>query len=438
MLRTMSQPSRKPRNSAPRNTAPRPTKAQDHQPNPAREVAARVLTRVLGGAFAAPELDKELRRAHLDSRDAGLATHLVYGTLRYYRPLNAALEPLLRGNTRDSARAVLLAGAFERTVLGTPAHAVVNEYVDIARKGFGPPALVNAVLRQIEQLPDVPALPQWIYDELHAAYGPHAADTAENLLKPQPVWMRLTPQGVSALQGEGSELLEQRGDVYAVGLSRPIAATSAYKSGWAQPINPASYACILALADEPAQLQGQTVLDLAGGAGVKAAMLASHGANVTSVDIAENKARPARQNLGRLHLKANFVTADLTQTPALDPAPYVLLDAPCTGSGTLRAHPEIALRLTPQAVSEMAQLQSQLLDATAPLVQAGGILVYSVCSVTQAEGEDQITAFLSRHPEFSPAPMPELNVPVLPRKIGMLTRMEDGIDGFYIARLQKK
>ncbi len=434
----MSQSSRKPRNLTPTQPS-----GGDHQPNPAREVAARVLTRVLGGAFAAPELDKELKRAHLTTRDAGLATHLVYGTLRYYRPLNAALEPLLRGNTRDSARAVLLAGAFERTVLGTPAHAVVNEYVDLARQGFGPPALVNAVLRQIEVLPPTPTLPQWLSDEITTAYGPHAEEVQDSLLRPQPVWLRLTPQGVSALQGEGCEITEQRGDVYAVNLSRPLAVTTAYKSGWAQPINPASYACVLALADqsladEPAQLEGVQVLDLAGGSGVKAAMLASHGAVVTSVDIAENKARPARQNLGRLHLKAQFVTVDLTTSPDLPPAPLVLLDAPCTGSGTLRAHPEIALRLTPQAVDEMSELQRQMLDSAATLVQPGGVLVYSVCSITSAEGEGQINAFLQRHPEFTPTPLPELNVSVLPCSVGVLTLMEDGIDGFYIARLHKQ
>lgn len=436
----MSQSSRPPRrHPAPhqRDTHQPGTQEAGNQPNPARAVAARVLTRVLGGAFAAPELDRELKRAHLSSRDAGLATHLVYGTLRYYRPLSAALEPLLRGNTRDSARAVLLAGAFERTVLGTPAHAVVNEYVDLARQGFGPPALVNAVLRKVERLPTTPTLAPWLSQALAEAYGAQAQAVEQSLLEPQPVWLRLTLQGLSALQGEGCEVGQHYGDVYAVQLSRPLAATTAYSSGWAQPINPASYACVLALAPQPEDLSGLRVLDLAGGAGVKAAMLASHGALVTSVDIAESKARPARQNLGRLHLKAEFVTADLTTTPDLESAPYVLLDAPCTGTGTLRAHPEIALRLTPQAVEEMAQLQAQMLDAAAPLVQGGGVLVYSVCSVTRSEGEAQITAFLQRHPEFSPAPLPDLQVPTQPCAVGVLTRMQDGIDGFYMARLQK-
>ena len=403
-------------------------------PNPAREVALRVLTRVLGGAYASSELDRELKRGHLPGRDAGLATQLVYGTLRHYRRLNAALTPLLTGNTRDSTRAVLLAGAYEKFVLGTPVHAVVNEYVDLARGGFGPPGLVNAVLRRLESLPDVAALPEWLATELQDAYGPQAGAVAASLLDPQPLWLRLTNDGVNALRGEGCEVEPGYGDVYRVSLSRPLGVTAAFKNGWAQPINPASFACVLALGE----VEGVRVLDLAGGSGVKAAMLASLGAQVMSVDVNEKKVRPARQNLGRLHLKAEFVTADLTHTPEVDPAHLVLLDAPCTGSGTLRAHPEINLRLTQQAVTEMAALQGQMLSACAPLVLPGGVLVYSVCSVTAAEGPQQIERFLAGHPEFSPAPLPDLRVPTTERGAGVLTMMDDGVDGFFIARLQRQ
>ena len=394
----------------------------------------RVLTRVLGGAFASPELDRELKRAHLAARDSGLATHLVYGTLRYYRPLNAALSPLLQSTTRDSTRAVLLAGAFEKFVLGTPDHAVVNEYVDLARSGFGPPGLVNAVLRRLTHLPEVSTLPGWLSDELRDAYGPQAAAVTASLLEPQPVWLRLTENGVSALRGEGCEVESGYGDVYRVSLSRPLGVTTAFKNGWAQPINPASYACVLAL-DEVA---GQRVLDLAGGAGIKAAMLASSGASVTSVDLSDKKVRPARQNMGRLHLKAEFLTADLTQTPQVPPAKRVLLDAPCSGSGTLRGHPEIALRLTQPVLAELAALQGRMLSACAPLVESGGVLVYSVCSVSAAEGPQQIERFLAAHPEFSPAPLPEVLVPTVPRGAGALTVMDHGVDGFFIARLQKR
>ncbi|WP_293911392.1 transcription antitermination factor NusB [Deinococcus sp.] len=404
-------------------------------PNPAREVAARVLTRVLGGAYASPELDRELKRARLSTRDAGLATQLVYGTLRHYRTLDAALKPLLQGATRDSARAVLLAGAYEKLVLGTPPHAVVNEYVDLARGGFGPPGLVNAVLRRLEDLPPVSALPSWLATEVHHAYGERANAAIASLLEPQPTWLRLTQGGVGALRGEGCEVEDGYGDVYRVSLSRPLGVTTAFMSGWAQPINPASFACVLALGE----VDGERVLDLAGGAGIKAAMLASRGASVTSIDSAEKKVRPARQNMGRLHLKAEFLTLDLTQPqdPALA-ASKVLLDAPCSGSGTLRGHPEIALRLNEQAVREAAALQAELLDGCAALVLPGGTFVYSVCSISPAEGPQQIERFLAAHPEFSPAPLPDLLVPTIQSGQGVLTVMDGGVDGFFIARMQRQ
>lgn len=404
-----------------------------NNPNPAREVALKVLTRVLGGAYASGELDRELKRARLAGRDSGLATQLVYGTLRHYRRLNAALTPMLKGTTRDSTRAVLLAGAYEKFVLETPVHAVVNEYVNLARGGFGPPGLINAVLRRLDGLPEIGALPEWLESELESAYGPQAAAVEASLLEPQPLWLRLTERGVSSLRGEGSQVEAGHGDIYRVSLSRPLGVTEAFKSGWAQPINPASFACVLALGE----VDGLRVLDLAGGAGIKAAMLSSRGAQVTSIDANENKARPARQNMGRLHLKAEFLTEDLTRTPDLAPAQLVLLDAPCSGSGTLRGHPEIALRLTEQTVGELAELQADLLKACAPLVAVGGVLVYSVCSITEAEGPAQMQRFLADHPEFSPAPLPDLLVPVTVRGAGVLTMMDDGIDGFYIARLQR-
>lgn len=412
--------------------------------NPARALSVRVLVSVMAGeSFAAPALDDALTKAMLATRDAGLCTHLVYGTLRYAPLLQAALEPLLRGETPLKARALLLCGTFEKLILGTPPHAVVNEYVTLARTGFGPPALVNAVLRRVEALGPINAaatLPAWLADEYRAAYRHQANDVLHDLLTPQPLWLRLTPAGEDSLQQGGSTLEagQQRGasygDVYRVQLARPLRETEAFEAGWAQPINPASMACVLALGD----VQGQQVLDLAGGAGIKAAMLAAAGASVSSVDRLAGKHRAAKNNMRRLGLQAKFVTADLTGPLDLTPADRVLLDAPCTGSGTLRSHPEIKLRLTPQAVQAAAALQGQMLDTAANLTAPGGMLVYSVCSVTQAEGPQAAQHFLERHPEFSPEALPDLLVDTVPSGPGVLTVPLDGVDGFFIVRLRKR
>ncbi|MVN87454.1 methyltransferase domain-containing protein [Deinococcus sp. HMF7620] len=406
--------------------------------NPARELSVRVLLRVLSGdTFAAPALDAALSQARLPGRDAGLATHIVYGTLRHLPSLSAALLPLLRGETHPKARALLLAGAFEKLYLETPPHAVVSEYVNLARTArLAPPGLVNAVLRRVERAADAEnqELPAWLAAVYRDAYGEAAGRVMADLLQPQPLWLSLSDAGVRALEEEGSVVESGPQGVDRVSLDRPLRQTAAFAQGQAQPINPASRACVDALGD----VRGARVLDLAGGAGVKAAMLATEGAQVTSVDIEPRKHEAARKNLRRLGLKAEFISHDLTQPLPLAPAPFVLLDAPCTGSGTLRSHPEIKLRLTPEAVEEMAQLQAQMLPSAAALVQPGGTLVYSVCSVTPQEGPEVVAAFLNTHPDFEAQAVPNLEVPSVPAGPGVLTVPEGGIDGFFIARLRRR
>ncbi|WP_343216577.1 RsmB/NOP family class I SAM-dependent RNA methyltransferase [Deinococcus aestuarii] len=415
-------------------TPPRPTF------NPARALAVRVLTRVLAGeTFAAPALDAALADARLPARDAGLATHVVYGTLRYAPVLDAALTPLLRGETHPKTRSLLLAGSFEKLVLGTPPHAVVSEYVGLARGArLAPSGLVNAVLRRVERPAETEetrfALPGWLIGVFRRAYGERADAVLADLLTPQPLWLSLSETGVASLKEEGSVVEPGPNGVDRVTLSRPLRETAAYRGGQAQPINPAS----LAVVDALGEVEGSRVLDLAGGAGVKAAMLAARGASVTSVDLIARKHDAARANLRRLGLQADFLTHDLTAPLDVAPAPFVLLDAPCTGTGTLRSHPEIKLRLTPEVVGEMAALQARMLPNAAALVEPGGVLVYSVCSVTSQEGEVVVRDFLAAHPDFVPEPLPEPDLPTVPAGDGVLTVPESGLDGFFIARLRRK
>ncbi|WP_349774803.1 RsmB/NOP family class I SAM-dependent RNA methyltransferase [Deinococcus taeanensis] len=292
---------------------------------------------------------------------------------------------------------------------------------------------MNAVLRRVERSPDPTELPGWLADVYHGAYGDRAPTVIADLLNAQPLWLSLSDDGVRALEAEGSLVLPGVQGVDRVELERPLRQTTAFQRGQAQPINPASLACVDALGD----VQGARVLDLAGGAGVKAAMLATRGAQVTSVDVVARKHDAARANLNRLGLKAEFVTHDLTRPLDLTPAPFVLLDAPCTGSGTLRSHPEIKLRLTPHAVQEMSRLQASMLPNAAALVEPGGTLVYSVCSVTPEEGPQLVQVFLAEHPAFQAEDVPNVEVPSVPAGPGVLTIPEGGIDGFFIARLRR-
>lgn len=408
--------------------------------NPARELAVRALLRVLAGeTFAAPALDAALQQARLPARDAGLATHIVYGTLRHFPSLDTALTPMLTGDTHPKVRTLLLAGAFEKLYLDTPPHAVVSEYVNLARGArLAPPGLVNAVLRRIE----APApsevtrteLPGWLADTYRAVYGEAADAVFADLLTPQPLWLSVSDAGLRSLEAEGSRLTPGPQGTDRVELSRPLRETEAFARGWAQPINPASLACVDALGE----VEGERVLDLAGGAGIKAAMLAARGARVTSVDLLPHKHEQARANLERLGLRADLVTHDLTRPLDLPPAAHVLLDAPCTGSGTLRSHPEIKLRLTQNAVAAASALQAQMLPNAAALVAPGGTLVYSVCSVTPQEGPEVVAGFLAGHPDFVAEAVPGVEVPHVPAGDGLLTVPEGGIDGFFIARLRRR
>ncbi|WP_135228736.1 RsmB/NOP family class I SAM-dependent RNA methyltransferase [Deinococcus fonticola] len=405
--------------------------------NPAREVAVRVLYRVLEGeAFAAPALDRALREARLPARDAGLATHIVYGTLRHYPSLMAALSPLLTGETQRKTWAVLLAGTFEKLFLHTPTHAVVNEYVNLTRSArLGPSGLVNAVLRRVEAV-SAPSheLPEWLANVYAELFGQQAAQVTASLLQPQPLWLSLSEEGAKLIEEDGGKILRSLDEVDEVELPGSLRDSPAFTRGHAQPMNPASLACVHALGD----VQGQRVLDLAGGAGVKAAMLAARGADVTSVDLLSRKHEAARANLKRLGLQAQFVTHDLRRPLDVPKSNFVLLDAPCTGSGTLRSHPEIKLRLTPQDVTELSELQGRMLPNAADLVEPGGVLVYSVCSVTPQEGPEVVQNFVNVHPEFMPEELPPLDIPVLREGPGIMTVPLDGVDGFYIARLRRK
>lgn len=394
----------------------------------------RVLLQVYRGDFASAALDSALNKASLSSRDAGLATHIVYGVLRYKPSLEAALDPMLQGNTPLKARVLLMAGLFEKVYLDTPLHAVVNEYVNLARLGrLAAPALVNAVLRRVGSAvaPMRSNYPEWLAEAIEQLE--QGEEVLGDMLKPQPLWLYTTLRGESALVLDGVRLTGMVLGVHKVELGGvPLAKTRAYKKGDVQPVNPASMACVEALGD----VSNRTVLDLAGGSGVKAALLAARGAKVISVDKAAHKHELAASNMKRLGVSAKFISHDLTK-PLDEQAELVLLDAPCTGTGTLRAHPEIKYRLSPETVVKMSELQRKMLAQAAACTRVGGLLVYSVCSLLPEEGVKVIDDFLENNADWVAEDL-EFPFPVQRQGAGVLTLPLEGIDGFYIARLRKK
>ena len=206
-----------------------------------------------------------------------------------------------------------------------------------------------------------------------------------------------------------------------------------------QPQNPSASVPVRWLAPRP----GEAVLELAAGRGVKTAQLAAAGARVTAVDIDPRKLAQAETALAKAGLAAEHRVADLRDPEAVGELPTsgaVLLDAPCSGTGTIRRHPEIKLRLEPHDVDALAAQQATMLDAAADRVEPGGRLVYAVCTLTEAEGPAQIEAFLDRHEDFraEPAVPPEVaTLATAAASVGTFLLPVDGLDGFYLARLRR-
>ena len=425
----------------------------------ARELARRVIARVeRGGAWATLALDGELSKSGLDERDRRLAAELVYGVLRHRSRLDRAIAKY--ADLKRTPPAVLLAlrvAAYQLLFLDrVPAHAAVDDAVGAVRAAGGQKlaGFANAVLRRIAAhgepgLPsDQPArleiehsMPRWIVAEL-ATVLPSAElpAAAAALSTPAPLWARanlrratraevaeaLVEEGATALPFDGA----QGGDaaLRVADLGDPGASPSFQKGLWTVQDLGAQR-----IAELAAPAPGATVLDACAGVGGKSthlAELAGDAGAIDAVDVVPKKLELAADTAARLgHRSVRTVTGDLLD-PALPIAPgydVVVLDAPCSGLGVLRRHPEAKWRLTPGDIDELAALQARLLDAVAARVAPGGVLVYAVCTFTEREGPRQIARFLERHPDFA--------------EDGAALRTwphHDGSDAFFAQRLVRR
>jgi 16S rRNA (cytosine967-C5)-methyltransferase len=188
------------------------------------------------------------------------------------------------------------------------------------------------------------------------------------------------------------------------------------------------------------------VLDFCAAPGGKTMQLAAAGHSVTAVDSSESRLGRLRENLERTRLTAELVAADAVKWQSRRTVDAVLLDAPCSATGTFRRHPEILYRARPSIVASSAELQAKLLDRAAAMLEAGGSLVYAVCSLEPAEGEQVVSGFVDAHTDFSidpphPGELPDF-VPVHQRGwvriLPGLLEEEGGLDGFFMARLVRR
>lgn len=433
----------------------------------ARDIARAVLARVdQGGAYATLALDGELSRSDLDERDRRLAAELTYGTLRHRPRLERAL-----GAHADLGRAppmvqhALLVGAYQILMMRTPAHAAVDDAVGAVRARHGAKlgGFVNAVLRKLAQsgeppLPTEPrarlaiehSVPPWIVDEIAAQLHPdELPDAIAALAAPPPLWVR-----ANVARGTIADVVRKlKAEGATVDLSRMLPTALLVKGIGDPSASPSFQVGLWTVQDLGAQLvgalaaprPGARILDACAGLGGKtthlAELAASAGtpAHIDAVDRAAAKLVLLESSARRLGLSGiRTFGADLTASPAgLAPGyDVVLLDAPCSGLGVLRRHPEAKARLTPADVTALAKTQAELLGAAAARVASGGVLVYAVCTFTRAEGPDQLAAFLAGHKDFTvEAPAGHAHVD----ETGAIRTWphRDNADAFFAVRLRR-
>ncbi|MFC7333810.1 16S rRNA (cytosine(967)-C(5))-methyltransferase RsmB [Rhodocista pekingensis] len=399
----------------------------------------------------------------LEPRDRGFVRLLCATVFRRLGQLDALILGALakpgqpvKGPVQD----ILRLGAAQLLFLGTPAHAAVDTSVELAvARGQTPyKGLVNAVLRRLSRegagllaAQDAGRLntPDWLWLAWRQAYGTGAtrAIVEAHLAEPP---LDITVRADADLWAErlgaeraGAERVKVErlpGGSLRLPAGGPVTELPGFAEGawWVQD----------AAAAIPARLFGDVagleVLDLCAAPGGKTAQLAAAGARVTAVDRSEKRLERLRENLARLGLEVDTVAADAAAWSPDAPVDAVLLDAPCSATGTIRRHPDVQRLKTEEDVAKLARVQARLLIRAADMLKPGGLLVYATCSLQPEEGERQIETLLARRPDLT-------RVPVDPAELGGLTGavtaagdvrttpglIPGGMDGFFAARLRR-
>jgi 16S rRNA (cytosine967-C5)-methyltransferase len=424
-----------------------------HPPN-ARRVALDVLDATLGPQRRAFDqaFDSHPKLQRLSQRDRAFARVLVATALRRLGQLDRVLAPLLRRRPKElSVENMLRLGAAQLLFLGTPAHAAVGETVRLAAGRFPRQApLVNAVLRKVAtqgraavEDQDEARLntPRWLWDSWVAAFGEaRARAVAEAHLHEPPLDLRPIRDAARWADELNAELLPTGAlRRRAGGLVETL---PGFEEGawWVQ--DAAAGLPVILMGE----LKGQQVADLCAAPGGKTAQLCAAGAKVTAVERSPKRVEYLAGNLARLGFTPEILAVDLLEWEPSELFDAVLLDAPCTATGTIRRHPDVLWSKSPDDVRRLAEVQLRLLLRAARIVRPGGLLVYAVCSLQPEEGEHVVAAALAegglarvpvRRPELQGLEAvidAEGQVRTLPCGLAG----SGGLDGFFIARLRRE
>jgi len=349
------------------------------------------------GAYANLVLPPMLQRSKLSGRDRGFVTELVYGTVRMRRACDWLVDRFVTRPLDPRTRNLLRMGAYQLHYLGTPVYAVVSTSVELGGRAR---RLVEAVLRRVAASdPEWPddatrlSYPDWIVNRLVDDLGPADAKAALEVMNRAPT-------------------VQRRPDGYVQDLASQW--TAAYVGAQA----------------------GEKVADLCAGPGGKATAIGEEGAYVAAGDVRLNRAALVRDNARRLDLSGVGAFVADARHPPLHTADRVLVDAPCSGLGVLRRRPDARWRITPAAVDDLAALQKELLVAAADVVRPGGRLVYSVCTLTNAETTLIDDWLMRTRPDLEAGPPPGDPWEPVGRGARLLPQTAD-TDGMYVLALTR-
>ena len=449
-----------------RNEAPHPTDAPPVAGLGARLVAQAAVAALLGASRGLP-LDDALAQAAritpVEPGEAALARAIATTSFRRLGYLREALAArMTQGLPEDQPRlvALLVTGAAQILDLAVADHAAVDLAVRAAKADPGLrhlAGLVNAVLRRVtreadairaaETDPLAANTPAWLRDRWRAAYGDDGARAiAAAHLDGAAIDLTVRDDPVAWAERLGGVALPL-GSVRLAEVRAAVGELPGYDEGgwWVQDAAAALPARLLA------PVAGERVADLCAAPGGKTAQLAITGARVTAFDRSSVRLERMRRNLARLRLDVEIRTVDVLGLGGDAVFDAVLLDAPCSATGTIRRHPDVAWTKTEADVGRLAGLQRRLLDKAATLVAPGGRVVYCTCSLEPEEGEAQVAAFLERTPSFERVPLTEDDVGgltetidrngdlrTLPSHLADPGARRGGLDGFFASRLRRR
>jgi 16S rRNA (cytosine967-C5)-methyltransferase len=428
----------------------------------ARVAAAGVLADLRSGTLLDAAFDS--RTAALDARDRRWAQELVYGLLRRRAWLDLLLDERVRGGLArlDADLTDLLRIGAEQLLYmrSVPPYAAIAQTVELAkqRHGLGASKLVNAVLRRLDRERDtatpaaaadpldalaaVHSHPRWLVARWVARWG---ADETRALLEANNREAPLVVRPFGVVREQLEAMLEAAkvdvqdaplvSDSLQLSLSGSLTELGAFRQGLFFVQDPAA-TLVTSYAAIP---DGARVADVCAAPGGKAVELSRTAKVLVATDVSLARLGRLRETIARLELSNVFPVVMDAREPALAPLDAVLVDAPCTGTGTFRRHPDARWRLRPSDVAVQAAVQRSILHAAAGLVAPGGLLVYATCSLETEENDAQVETFLAERTEWTLEPPPEGSVPAGVLDAGRLRVLpqKHGTDGAFAARLRR-